>query len=55
MYHLPCFALLVLLVAPSQIHFKEQALVAGTKQSSQADMLAGRQADNAVRHCGLTG
>ncbi len=37
MYHLPCFALLVLLVATAKIHFEEQALVAGTKQSSQAE------------------
>jgi hypothetical protein len=42
MYHLPCFALLVLLVAAAKIHFQEQALVVGTKQSSQADK-AGRR------------
>jgi hypothetical protein len=41
MCHLPCFALLVLLVAVAKIHFEEHALVAGTKQSSQADK-AGR-------------
>jgi hypothetical protein len=37
MYHLPCFVLLVLLVATAQIHFEEQALVGGTQQSSQAN------------------
>jgi hypothetical protein len=37
-YRLPCFALLVLLVAAAKIHFEEQALVAGTKQSRKADM-----------------
>jgi hypothetical protein len=37
MYYLPCFALLVILVATTKIHFEEQALVASTKQSSQAD------------------
>jgi hypothetical protein len=37
MYHLPCFVLLVLLVATAQIHFQEQALVGGTKQSRQAN------------------
>ncbi len=41
-YCLPCFALLVQLVAGTKIHFQEQALVTGTKQSSQADK-AGRQ------------
>jgi hypothetical protein len=30
--------LLVLLVAAAKIHFEEQALVAGTKQSRKADM-----------------
>jgi hypothetical protein len=40
---LPCFALLVLLVATAKIHFEEQVLVAVTKQSSQADK-AGRLA-----------
>ncbi len=50
-YCQPCFALLVQLVAGTKIHFEEQALVTGTKQSSQADK-AGRQtsqADKAVR------
>jgi hypothetical protein len=37
MYSLLCFALLVLLVATAKIHFEEHALVAGTKQISQAD------------------
>jgi len=44
-------ALLVLLVASTKIHLEEQALVAGTRQSSQADK-AGRltwQVDMAVR------
>jgi hypothetical protein len=36
MYHLLCFALLMLLVAPTKIRFEEQALVVGTKQQSQA-------------------
>ncbi len=36
MYHLLCFALLMLLVAPTKIRFEEQALVVGTKQKSQA-------------------
>jgi hypothetical protein len=36
-YHLPCFALLVLLVATAKIHFEEQLRVLGTKQSRQAD------------------
>ncbi len=31
-YHLPCFALIVLLVAASKINLKERALVSGTKQ-----------------------
>ncbi len=31
----PCFVFVVLLVAAEKIHFKEQALVAGTKQSRQ--------------------
>jgi hypothetical protein len=35
-YCLPCFVLLVLLVVIAQIHFEEQALVGGTKQSRQA-------------------
>jgi hypothetical protein len=35
--------LLVLLVATAKIHFEEQALIEGTKQSSQADK-AGRLA-----------
>jgi hypothetical protein len=35
--HLPCFALLVLLVATAKILFEELVSVAGTKQSSQAD------------------
>jgi hypothetical protein len=34
-YH--CLALLLLLVATTKTHFEEQALVVGTKQSSQAD------------------
>jgi len=37
MYRLPCFGLLVLVVANAKIHFEEHALVAGTKQISQAD------------------
>jgi hypothetical protein len=41
-YHLPCFAWLVLIVAAIKIHFEEQALEAGTKQSSQDDDKAGR-------------
>ncbi len=36
-YCLPCLVLLELLVATAKIHFEEQALVAGTKQSKQAD------------------
>ncbi len=40
-YCLPCFALIVLLVSAAKIHFKEQALEAGTKQSIQA-VKAGR-------------
>jgi hypothetical protein len=40
-YCLPCFALLVLLVAGTKISFEEQVLVTGTKQSRQADK-AGR-------------
>jgi hypothetical protein len=36
-YCLPCFALLVLLVANPKIHFKENALVSSTKQNTQAD------------------
>ncbi len=32
-----CFDLLVLLVATAKIYFEEQSLVAGTKQSNQAD------------------
>jgi hypothetical protein len=35
---LPCFVLLVLIAAAGKIHFEEQALVAGTKQSRKADM-----------------
>jgi hypothetical protein len=38
MYCLPCFALSVLLVATTKVHFEEQALVLGAKQSSQAYM-----------------
>jgi hypothetical protein len=45
-YCLPCFALLVLLVAGTKIHFAEQVPVTGTKQSSQADK-AGRQTGQA--------
>jgi hypothetical protein len=36
-YYLPCFALLVMVVASTKILFKKQALAAGTKQSRQAD------------------
>jgi hypothetical protein len=36
-YRLPCFALLVFLAATTEIKFEVQALVAGPKQSSQAD------------------
>ncbi len=43
MYRLPCFALLVLLMATTKIHYGEQVLVAelvpGTKHSSQAGEL----------------
>ncbi len=52
--HLPCFALLLLLVANAKILFEELASVAGTKQSNQAekadkaDRLT-RQAGKAVR------
>jgi hypothetical protein len=35
---LPCFVLLVLIAAADKIHFEEQALVAGTKQSRKANM-----------------
>jgi hypothetical protein len=38
---LPCFVLLVLLVAAAKIFFEEQALVAGTKQCWQADKAVG--------------
>jgi hypothetical protein len=34
---MPCLVLLVLLVATDKIHLKEQMLVAGTRQSRQAD------------------
>jgi hypothetical protein len=37
MYGLLCFAMLVLLVAATKIHFRKQVLVAGTKQSRQAN------------------
>jgi hypothetical protein len=37
MYCLPCFALLALLLATAKIHYDEQELLAGTKQSNQAD------------------
>jgi hypothetical protein len=36
-YHLPCFALLVLLVDTAKINFEEQSLVADTKQRSKDD------------------
>ncbi len=36
-YSLPCFAFLLLLLATTKLHFEEQALVEGRKQSSQAD------------------
>ena len=36
-----CFALFVLLVDTKKIHYEEQALVAGTKQSSKADKAVG--------------
>jgi hypothetical protein len=35
-YRLYCFWVLLLLVAATEIHFEEQALVAGTKQRRQA-------------------
>jgi hypothetical protein len=41
MYCQPCFAWLLLLLATTKIHFEEQALVAGTKQTSQADKADG--------------
>ncbi len=46
-YYLPCFALSVLLEAAAKIHLEEQALVMGTKQSSQAD-----KADRLTRQTG---
>jgi hypothetical protein len=48
MYPLPCFVLLVLLVAASKIHFEEQALIMSTKQIRQIG-LQDRQADKAGR------
>jgi hypothetical protein len=36
-----CFALLVQLVDTKKIHYEEQALVEGTKQSSKADKAVG--------------
>ncbi len=47
-YCLPCFVVLVLLVATAKIHFEEQAVVVGTKQSSQANK-ADRLTSPAVR------
>jgi hypothetical protein len=35
-YHLYCFWVLLLLVAATEIHFEEQALVVGTIQRRQA-------------------
>jgi hypothetical protein len=52
MHSLPCFALLVLLLAAAKIHFEEQALVAGTKHSCQAAKSGEKhssQADKASR------
>jgi hypothetical protein len=37
MYRLSCLVFLVLLVAATEIHFEEQALVASPKQTRRAD------------------
>jgi hypothetical protein len=52
MYHMPCLVVSVQLAA-AKIDFKEQALVADTKQSSQADK-AGRLTWQAGRQCNGT-
>jgi hypothetical protein len=49
-YCLPCFGLLVVLVAAAKIHFAYQALVASTKQSRQVD-----NPGSVKRHSGLPG
>jgi hypothetical protein len=50
-YCLPCFALLVLLVAATKIHWEEQTLITATKQSSQSDRQAGWQGSWACQIC----
>ncbi len=48
LYCLPCFALLVMLVAAAKIHFEEQAQVGGTTQSSLPN-----KTGRLTRHSGL--
>jgi hypothetical protein len=57
MHCLPCFAMLLPLVVAAKIHFKEQTLATGTKQSSKANKVrmltrqTGQKGSQACQFC----